>query len=311
MNIDDAREQVRLLESRGATEIDSAAVLVRLAARQVGYGGPLRAPLTKGGPAYPAGTAAQVEQLLPATKVRERPHRTLFRSWVAHATRGMPGMTRLSIEPLDGRPKLRVHLPQREDQIAEVIALAVDTALAVHARFGSASDHVREISFDHSMHEMTAGEVAGAAPQNLGMIHLNASYSFAQGLEDLGRSRGEPSSVTLSAPGSVPGPWTTIDGIVAHELWHKIEMAWEARRYAQTIEFRREIGRWFGQATLERVFNDGDACSELAAAVSPYAATNRMEATAEMFMLWWCGPPATGSIAERFGDLVETYFPRP
>jgi hypothetical protein len=35
-----------------------------------------------------------------------------------------------------------------------------------------------------------------------------------------------------------------------------------------------------------------------------------MEATAEMFMLWWCGPPPAGSLPDRFGEVVERFFPR-
>jgi hypothetical protein len=45
--------------------------------------------------------------------------------------------------------------------------------------------------------------------------------------------------------------------------------------------------------------------------VSAYATTNMREATAEMFMLWWCSrpdaPPAP--LVRRFGALVDRYYP--
>jgi hypothetical protein len=203
-------------------------------------------------------------------------------------------------------------MPARPDQIAETVALTVDTALAVRARFGDAVDYVDRISFDHASHGMSTGKIAGAAAHIQGLIHLNASYCFVEGVEVIERARqariaeGRPAATSAE----VPTRWTVLDGIVSHELWHKIELAWEARRYRETMDFRREIGSWLGVRTLEEVFDVPAARATLAAGVSAYAATARLEATAEMFKLWWCGPPPPGSLAARFGDLVERNFPR-
>ncbi len=38
--------------------------------------------------------------------------------------------------------------------------------------------------------------------------------------------------------------------------------------------------------------------------MSPYAATAPVEATAEMFKLWWCGSGEYSPIVRRFGELV-------
>ncbi len=306
-----ARAVVAEQAAAGATQIDSGDLLVRLAARQAGYGGPLRAPLTRGTALALGDLASQVEQLLPDTRVRALPHRNRFLRKVADFTSGFGGMTRLSIEPTDGRPSFRVGLPERDDHVAEAVALAVDTAFGVQERFGRAAQFVNAISFDHAVHGMAEGKTAGAAPRLSAFIHMNASYSFVEGLEALAAARASRQGEvpTKGNPAEVPKPWTAIDGVVAHEMWHMIEGEWESRDYAATIEFRRVIGGWFGQPTLEKVFEVPEARYALGMHVSPYAASARLEATAEMFKRWWCGPAPSGSIPERFGALVETYFP--
>ena len=311
MDLAQARAVVAGHEAAGAAQIDTDDLLVRLAAREAGYGGPLRAPLTRGaGPAL-GDLASQVERLLPGTKVRSLPHRNRFMRKVADFTSGFGGMTRLSIEPTDGRPTFRVGLPERDDHVAEVVALAVDTAFGVQARFGRAAQFVNAISFDHAVHGMAEGKTAGAAPRLSAFIHMNASYSFVQGLEtfEVARESRRSEDPVRANPALVPRPWTSIDGTVAHEMWHMIEGEWESRDYEATIEFRRVIGSWFGQPTLEKVFDVPEARYALGMHVSPYGATARLEATAEMFKRWWCGPAPSGSIPERFGELVERYFP--
>ncbi|HTT87702.1 MAG TPA: hypothetical protein VMF60_10060, partial [Acidimicrobiales bacterium] len=43
--------------------------------------------------------------------------------------------------------------------------------------------------------------------------------------------------------------------------------------------------------------------------VSPYAATDPGEATAEMFKAWWCRSGPLSPVVERFAGLLEEYFP--
>jgi hypothetical protein len=298
VTLGEAREFVAAQIAAGVQQIDTRDLLLRFAAREAGFGGALRGPLTRGTAANPTDLASQVEALLPDTRVRALPHRNRFLRMVADFTSGFGGMTRLLVEPTDGRPSFRVGLPERDDHVAEVVALALDTAFGVHARFGRDAKFVNAISFDHAVHGMAEGKTAGAAHHGTRFIHINASYSFVQGLESMRTDSAQ-----------VPAPWTSIDGTVAHEMWHMIENAWEAKDYAATIEFRRVIGSWFGQPTLEKVFDVPEARYALGTSVSPYGASARLEASAEMFKRWWCGPAPVGSIPERFGALVELYFP--
>jgi hypothetical protein len=288
------------LEARGATTLHARALLLRHVARQRGYTGALRASLRRGEDA-PGDVLAQTQALLPGCAVTVAPHGRL-RGIVASLVSGLADMTRLRADPGDGRPVVTAAVPERADVNAEAIAMALDVTLSVHARFGAASRHVDTISFDHSSHGMATGTTGGEAARQLGQIHVNADYVLAQGRElDPARPRG---GVT-----SVPEPWSTVDAITAHELWHKIEMAWDTERFAETIEFRRAVGGIFGKETLEKVFTDGDARAILARAVSAYATTNRLEASAEMFKQWWCGPPPKGSVPEQFGAIVSRFFP--
>src|SRR4029077_1296677 len=109
----------------------------------------------------------------------------------------------------------------------------------------------------------------------------------------------------------VPAPWSSLDARTSHELWHEVELAWENARCADSVEFRRALRARLGQQTLEKVFADDDALRVLAREVSGYATTNRLEATAEMFKRWWCGPQPEGSVPERFGAIVNRFFPTP
>ena len=310
VTLDEASGFLEFVEAEGAHRIDVCNLFLRHELRKRGFSGALRSPLVRREPSQVPPVPEQIEQLLPSTTVRARPHRSRWLRLAASAAGGTRRMTRLVVEPLDDRKSIRVHLPERDDQIPEVIALAVDTTLSIQGRFAALAGHVRTISFDHAVEGMATGQVGGAAKHRPGAIHLNAGYSFVSGLERLA-GKGEKSlrHSPEAVPASVPSPWTGIDHVVAHELWHEMEFAWEARSYTQTVEFRREIGGWFGLETLERVFTNEHTRYVLAEGVSPYAATNRIEATAEMFALWWCGPPTPGSLAERFGALVENCFP--
>lgn len=210
-----------------------------------------------------------------------------FRGLVTDMVSGLAGMRRLEVRPRDGTLSFVVALPERDDLDARVVARAITTTVAIHRRFGAAVAHVRTLSFDQSSHGMAEGKINGAAPHHGGVIHLNASLVI--GVHDR----------------------SPIAATVAHELWHKIEMAWDTEDYARSVEFRRAVGELFGCPTIEQVFRDPEALAALAAGVSQYATTNRMEATAEMFEYWWCGRAPADSIPARFGEIVERFFPDP
>ena len=81
------------------------------------------------------------------------------------------------------------------------------------------------------------------------------------------------------------------------------------RRFRESIEFRRQLGRCFGVDTLEQVFDPGheDARARLGYEVSGYATENRREATAELFTEWWHNPRPRPAAAA-FGALVDRYL---
>ncbi|HVV37000.1 MAG TPA: hypothetical protein VHC63_10395 [Acidimicrobiales bacterium] len=302
------------LVASGVTTLDSASLVLRYEARARGFTGGLRAPLALTGNARP-GFLDELDALLPGTHALLR-RQSRWRGVVADLVSGVGGMTRVEVAPDDGGAVIVAAVPQRDDLNAEAIALAVDTTMRVRARFGRAVDHVRTLSFDHSAHGMSEGKTAGAAAPMLGVIHLNANFAYASGTDEMNaairRRQSEAAGTPTYATGfTAPAPWTPLDVTVAHELWHKIELAWQNERYAESIEFRRAVGELFGHDTIEHVFGDPVAVATLAREVTAYATTNRLEATAEMFEQWWCGPPPPGSIAARFGEIVERFFPPP
>ena len=82
--------------------------------------------------------------------------------------------------------------------------------------------------------------------------------------------------------------------------------------------FNAALGDALGVGTLEHALRgrERDAPPEWRAAherlvqdVSAYAGTNPREASAEMFSLWWTTPAPRPPVIERFGELVERYFP--
>lgn len=236
---------------------------------------------------------AAVEAALPAgTRVEERRTRGL-RALVRGAVSGLATQHDLLVHDDTARARrpLRVAVPGG-DVVAANIAAVIDTALAIRRRFGEAVSHLRVISFDLSNPDLVSGKQAGSAHQALSIVHLNAAY--------------------VQAPARVSPDF--LREVTAHELWHLIDAWLQARRYRDTIELRRVLGEHFGAPSLEHVTR-GDvpgARERLVAEVSAYAATNPVEATAELFEQWWTRPAGALSPAVRlFGDLVERYLPGP
>ena len=104
---------------------------------------------------------------------------------------------------------------------------------------------------------------------------------------------------------------------MAHELWHVIDLGFQARSYRDSIELRKRIGEYFGVETIEHLVNadrpgaparQREAMRRLVAEVSPYAATNPLETTAELFKLWWCRGEQVSGAVQHFAGVLDEFF---
>ena len=289
--------------------------MVRDQARRRGYTGPLRGPLTMGHRPEEAVPGAPVDRTATAAAVSALTGRSVSEDpasrrggFLRAARSGYGRAACLSV----AEPRLVVTIPDSPDLMIEGVAGAIDTVLAVRDRFGPHAAHLEVISFDRPSQPSGKPRWAGQADHTVFSIHLNDNLVLADGWVRLGREgerkRGRPMSAT------VPHPFTRVDGVSAHEAWHQIEFKFQARR-ADHGAFRRELGAVLGVETLEqaiqgRLPNAPEeqllACKRLIETVSPYAAKNPLEATAEMFKLWWCG--VSNPTIDCFGRLLERFF---
>lgn len=330
----DAAEIVHVLVDHGRglrvgqLEIDTIDPLVRHEARLAGFAGMLRQPLrasldtllehSVAQPATPdAGAVARHVSALTGLTVTVRPPRGWLAKLARGAVSGFADVAHLTVEGGDDRRDLTVAFPDRADVIRESLALAIDTILGVRRRFGAATDHLRLVSFDHASHGLKVGRYAGQAQTNVGIVHLNAWYAVARELDEQRRPHTVPPP-ELRFVGSALPSYSTLELTTAHEAWHQIEGAFEARDYRRSIEFRRRLGAHFGVETLEHAIlgrsRDSppawkSAQGQLVREVSDYGGTLPGEATAEMFMLWWCPIVPPSPAVQLFGELVEEYFP--
>jgi hypothetical protein len=313
-------------------------LLLRYVARASGFGGPLRGALSLSldPPALPtmapgAGAGApedrflaDLNSLLPGTTVTaaKRPAGWL-RSALRSASAGVAGTIHFTVNDGSGIKPLWVAAPLNDDVMAECVAMAVDTAMAIRRRFHPHVDGVR-MFFDQSIHGLRSGEIAGLAEAYVRDVHLNPAFALARELEVLDRQRQErrsarsPEQVARRGPITVLPPFTRVDSVVAHEFWHQIEFGFESGQYRNSVEFRRAVGGYFGVETLEHVLKGGAphaapewriARARLAAEVSDYATTNPKEATAELFTQWWCTRADPPPSARFFGEVMERFFP--
>ncbi len=313
-------------------ELQVESLLVRDAARRVGFRGHLRVPLTArvadvGSAEMPDDLArvptrrdrlamlvAALEDLgVASTAVR--PARALGKI-TKRLAGGVGEPLEVVIEWTPGRTFI-ISAPDRFDIMPESIALAGDTAAAVLNRFPRQAIAVEYIYFDRAIYGLKTGRFGGMTEGSAPAIHMNAGYaSFEANLELMRQRDSRTPKVRSAGP---PTPYTVVDATVAHELWHKIEMVYEARNYRSSIEFRRQLGLHLGVETLEHAIKGGTdkapatwrlAYSRLAGEVSSYATTSPREATAEMFKLWWCRGSSTTPVVARFGELMDEFLPR-
>ena len=86
---------------------------------------------------------------------------------------------------------------------------------------------------------------------------MNASFASVEGLTTMETFRAQHPEAERSGGGSagVPAPFNQIDGTTAHEMWHQMEGAFEARRSMDGIDLRRGLGEALGVETLEQAVN--------------------------------------------------------
>ena len=302
--------------------------IVRAQARRLGFTGTIRGWLTR--PAWPRGEtddsaapiggeapdlAAALAELVPGLQVTPRRGRGRVRRAAASAATGMTRVVELDVaRPGDARP-MRLVVSDPPDVLIEQVALAVDTALDVRTTFGSWGSCLRGLSFVRSQSGFRQGIYAGMAQSNLGLVQLNGDYLTPDGVRSLNRKRVRRGSAR--PPALVPSTFAPLDGVTAHECWHLIEGAYLAGHFGESIELRRDLGRYFGVASLELALYGGTddappeqriAFQRLRDEVSAYGTTNIREATAEMFKLWWCAPEPPTPVAAAFGEVLDRYF---
>jgi hypothetical protein len=303
-----ARDLLEALARGGVHDLDVGDQLVRYEARMAGWTGELRGPLSMGGTDQrraagddPRVTA--VDELLPGVDVRRRGFR--------------PRVLVVRASSADRGPRVRVKLPDRDDVVPELVAAAIDTALAIRRRFGRMASGVHTIAIDDGAGTYDDHTTAGSAQSGTGTFFLDTSLAFADAIA--AQRQRMAARVGRSVSASVARPYFPIDGVVAHEYWHNLDTTVVATP-AVYLEINRALGEELGVETFEHALRGGDASApepwqrahqRIIAEVSRYATTNMREATAEMFKLWWCaspdGPPAP--LVTCFGALIDRYYP--
>ena len=281
--------------------LDVADALVRGAARDVGWTGALRAPLVA-----PAGTEDRPD---PVDAVRA------ILGDVEVERRGFSRHTlSLRVTTVD-RLRMKVKVPDRADVMPEMLAAALDTALAVRRRFGRMASGVHAISIDDGAGGFDDHRTAGSATSGTGTFFLDTSLACGEAMD--GQRRRAAGRRGISA--EVTRPWFSIDGVVAHEYWHNLDTTVLATP-ATYVEMNRALGAELGVETYEHALRGREttapaewqhALARIVREVSPYATTNMRESTAEMFKLWWCRPadgPPTPLVAT-FGALLDRFYP--
>jgi hypothetical protein len=298
-------------------------MVARDVARREGFEGGLREnvvlPLPPGtsNQAAPVGDQGwmteQLRRLLPDVSVDIGVSRSPFRRLVQHALSGTGAQIRVTlVSPSD---RLRVLVPERDDLMPEAIAAATGTAMTIKSRFAASLGQIRVISFDLAHHGMSKNRVGGAANLAMPMIHLNAGYCCANLAAQIQARRGtwQPRRPSASTTAQF-----RVDKVTAHEFGHHLDAAFQASRYADSIEFRRRLGEVLGVPTIEVAVRGtgrgierqaAEAQRQLTEQVSAYATTNLNEAMAELFAVWWFGGPESPPIIQVYDELIEKYFP--
>ncbi len=304
-------------------ELVTSDPLVRDVARRHGFTGSLRGPLAPGPtgvPSWtddPAGVRDAVQQLLPGIAVGVEADAGAARAFLRRAVSGVSKTFNLLAAPDDVAPPTRFSVPRRSDLLVESVA-------ALHRHDDRDPSPLRPRRRHRPPHLLrptrtsscSTDSTQGSADRSIGLIHMNASFASLEGLTMMEQLRAARSG---GGSAGVPAPFNQIDGTTAHEIWHQMEGAIEARRSMDGIDLRRRLGEALGVETLEQAVNGmrprspdawKAAHARLVDEVSPYGATAPLEATAEMFKLWWCANGEPTPIIRRFGELAEPLLDR-
>lgn len=222
-------------------------------------------------------------------RVQAKPPGGVARRFLRASAAGRGDTAELTVE--DEHGGFTIRYPERDDLSINALVRVVDVAVAMRRRFWPGLRHTRRIFVDHGTAGFQSGRTAGEAMPVIGDIHLNATFFLGDN----------------AAPNQV-------EETTAHEFWHQVELAFQAERYRESMEFRRFLGAYFGEETLEHVVaRPGRARDRLIAEVSAYAATNALEAAAEMARIWWRYRVAVDRppIVSHFDDALARYFPPP
>jgi hypothetical protein len=325
--------------SRGAGRLllTSPTVVVRHAAREYGGYGRLRdpvelnleravrAPFRGGNRSERAAILTQALTEFGITVVPVRPPGPIGRV-SRRLTGGVGDTIRMKIGWGPGRT-FTLSVPDRPDLMPEGVARIADTAVSVARRFPIEGGSIREIAVDRSEWGLSKGEHSGVAALQEATIHLNTGHVLAYSAMELHRQRAAETKRAMDrriAKRQVSGapqlPFVAADATTAHEMWHLIEAVFEAKRFKQSIEFRRQLGRHLGVETLEHAVKGHEqnapdnwkaACARLSDEVSPYATTSADEASAELFKAWWCRTGDLTPVVSRFGELLDEFFVPP
>ena len=299
-----------------AVVVDTVDEPTRLLARATGYSGGLREPLHRDLNGPDAGT----EPPLPLDADRLLRDVSAFVPELTVEIRAK-GWTRLGgrpprlIDVVASHPALRrpvtLRMPNRPDAIPEAVAEILDTAVGVLRRFPV---DIHRISCETGSYDLASGQHAGETFPNVGMVYLSSSYLLADDFERAQRAWIERNPGLRRRRLAAP-PHSSIDGITAHELWHRIE---DAYHQADWIAIHRALGAELGVETLEQALRGGSpdapaawqhAYQRVVDEVSRYATTNPREAKAEMFMQWWCRSDHPSPLVARFGEVIEPALP--
>ena len=300
--------------------------LFRDLARRHGFTGPLRGALVPGadGPSGwtddPDGVRDAVQQLLPGISVGVEAEAGAARALLRRAVSGVANTFNLFAAPDDHGSPTRFSVPRRDDLLVESVARCIDTTIEIRRRFGRVASSARRVSFDHADFQLLHGHHAGSGGPQQRFDPHERELCVGRGTHDDGDVPGAAVGwrvvvvVSWWWSAGVPAPFNQIDGTTAHEMWHQMEGAFEAWRSMDGINLRRGLGEALGVETLEQAVNGVRTASpdswklahvRLVNEVSAYGATAPIEATAEMFKLWWCANGEPAPIVRRFGELIE------
>ena len=241
-----AREVVDALAATGSGPVDVADALGALRSACRGLDGRAARAVVPTGP-VPGGPdsagadrrIAAVDELLPGVDVRRHGFGRRVLALRATAADGL---------------RMKVKAPDREDLVPELVAGAVEVALAIRRRFGRMASGVHTIVIDDGAGSYDDHSTAGSAQSGSGTFFLDTSLAFADAIATQRRRMAGGGGVSAA----VPPPFTSIDGVVAHEYWHNLDTTVLATP-ALYVEINGALGDELGVETFEHALRGGEA----------------------------------------------------